>query len=212
MDIPLHKSCKILDSHPSGLVAVEKAPGIMSHPNRAVDQRMALLDAPYDYKTETFSVKGKKWFLINRLDAPTSGVILLSDNPATAAKVKEAFFRHAVSKTYLAIVKGTPPRKQDSWRDCLKVVRQRGSLRTVVSLGRANALCDVKVLERSSGPPDRAMISLNPTTGKTHQLRVQCASRHIPIVGDGTYGDYSFNREFKRHKGTNRLFLHSFHK
>jgi 23S rRNA-/tRNA-specific pseudouridylate synthase len=181
----------------------------MSHPNRKEDRKSALLDAAYDCEKEAFSDGGKTWYLLNRLDAPTSGVILLSDNPECARKVKEAFFRHAVTKQYVALVKGIPPRREDSWRDCLKVVRKRGSLRTVVTLGRANAFCDMRLLERGTNPPARSLVSLNPATGKTHQLRVQCAHRHLPIIGDGTYGDYAFNREFKRRKGVNRLFLHS---
>ena len=126
MDLPLHKSCTVLDSHPSGLLALEKAAGIMSHPNRAEDRKHALLDAAYDYGEEAFSEGGKKWYLVNRLDAPTSGVILMADNLECARKVKEAFFRHTVSKEYVALVKGIPPHREDSWRDCLKVVRQRG--------------------------------------------------------------------------------------
>jgi 23S rRNA-/tRNA-specific pseudouridylate synthase len=209
MEIPLHKSCAILKRHACGLVAVEKADGIMSHPNRQSDQGRSLVNAPYDYETEAYTVGGRKLYLVNRLDAPTSGVILLSEDLECAAKVKEAFFHHAVEKQYVALVKGIPPRKQDSWRDCLKVVRQRGSLRTVVALGRANALCDMKLMERGDGPPARGMVMLKPATGKTHQLRVQCASRRLPIIGDSTYGEYAFNREFKRQKGSNRLFLHS---
>ena len=209
MDLPIHESCRLLKTHASGLMALEKAAGIMSHPNRAEDRKYSLLDAAYDYETESYSDGGRKWYLVNRLDAPTSGVILMADNPECAAKVREAFFRHSVSKQYVALVKGVPPRGLDTWRDCLKVVRQRGSLRTVVKLGRANAVCEMKVLENGAGPPARALVSLNPLTGKTHQLRVQCAHRHLPIIGDATYGDYGFNREFKRRKQVNRLFLHS---
>ncbi|MGA1205640.1 MAG: RluA family pseudouridine synthase [Opitutales bacterium] len=209
MEIPLHDSCRILGTHPSGLIAVGKASGIMSHPNREADRKTALVDASYSYETESYSIGGRKLYLLNRLDAPTSGVILLADDPACAEKVREAFFHHSVEKKYLAVVKGVPPRKEDTWRDCLKVVRQRGSLRTVSTLGRVNAVCEMKLMERGSGPPARALLALSPLTGKTHQLRVQCALRHIPIIGDGTYGEYRFNREFKRIKGVNRLMLHS---
>jgi 23S rRNA-/tRNA-specific pseudouridylate synthase len=40
-------------------------------------------------------------------------------------------------------------------------------------------------------------------------LRVQCALRHLPIVGDATYGDFPRNREFAKGTGLKRLFLHS---
>lgn len=209
MEIPLHPDCRLIKADPSGLIAIEKSAGVLSHPNNRQDEGRSLLKGSYEIGHETYSADGKQWYLLNRLDAPTSGLILLADNPELAQTVKDAFARHAVAKTYLALVRGIPPRKQDSWRDCLKVVRQRGSLRTVVTLGRANAFCDMKLLEKGSGPPARALVSLHPKTGKTHQLRVQCASRHMAIVGDSTYGDYRFNREFKRKTGLDRLYLHS---
>ncbi|MEX0329919.1 MAG: pseudouridine synthase [Puniceicoccaceae bacterium] len=210
MGLPLHKSCRLLTTHPSGLMALEKAAGIMSHPNIRGERKSTLLEADYDHETESYFDGTRSWYLLNRLDAPTSGVILMAETLEVARKVRECFSRHSVSKEYVALVKGIPPRPQDSWRDCLKVVRQRGSLRTVVTLGRANAFCEMRLLERGSGPPARALIALNPKTGKTHQLRVQCAHRHLPIIGDSTYGQYAFNREFKQLKGVNRLFLHSF--
>jgi 23S rRNA-/tRNA-specific pseudouridylate synthase len=53
------------------------------------------------------------------------------------------------------------------------------------------------------------LLRLQPHTGRSHQLRVQCARRGLPIVGDQTYGDFRLNREFARHTGWKRLFLHS---
>jgi 23S rRNA-/tRNA-specific pseudouridylate synthase len=54
-----------------------------------------------------------------------------------------------------------------------------------------------------------ALLQLEPATGRSHQLRVQCARRHLPIVGDATYGDFRANRDYARHSGQKRLFLHS---
>ena len=53
------------------------------------------------------------------------------------------------------------------------------------------------------------LIRLEPRTGRSHQLRVQCAKRHLPIVGDQTYGDFGANRVFAKAAGTKRMFLHS---
>jgi 23S rRNA-/tRNA-specific pseudouridylate synthase len=53
------------------------------------------------------------------------------------------------------------------------------------------------------------LIELKPLTGRTHQLRVQCAKRHLPIIGDATYGDFRRNRDFAKATGLKRLFLHS---
>ena len=186
MDLPLHPSCKLLKSDPSGLLAVEKAEGVLSHPNPERSNETCLMDAPYDHKLEAFQSGGKCWYLLNRLDGPTSGVILLATNPGIAEVVKEAFAKHLVRKTYVAVVKGIPSRKRDTWRDCLKVVRRDGGLRTMVVSGRPDAETVMHLQKRGAGIPARALIVLEPTTGRTHQLRVQSTARHLPIIGDGT--------------------------
>lgn len=55
-----------------------------------------------------------------------------------------------------------------------------------------------------------SLLQLEPKTGRSHQLRVQCAKRHLPIVGDATYGDFVANRAFAKATGQKRLFLHSY--
>lgn len=209
MEIPLHKSCSLIQAHACGLIAVDKAEGILSHPNNAKSRGVALLSAPYDHDEEAYVDGNNKWYLLNRLDAPTSGLILLATNREVAVAVKVAFANHSVKKKYLALVKGIPARKNDCWRDCLSVDRKGGILRTRVIQGKPNCEAAILLKQRGNGPPARALIQLEPTTGRTHQLRVQCANRRLPIAGDATYGDFSFNKNFRRKTGTNRLFLHS---
>ena len=57
--------------------------------------------------------------------------------------------------------------------------------------------------------PRVSLVRLEPRTGRTHQLRVQCAKRALPIVGDQTYGNFGRNRAFAKLADTKRLFLHS---
>lgn len=209
MRIPLHPACSFLRHDPSGLVAVDKATGILSHPNSRNADRGAVITAPYDFDEEAFIDGKTKWYLLNRLDAPTSGVILLADDPLIAAAVKEAFARHSVEKCYAAVVKGFPKARQETWRDCLVTRKRRGTLRSEVARGRPDAECRMELVERAASPPARALLALHPATGRTHQLRVQCASRRLPIIGDATYGDYGFNRDFRKRTGEKRLFLHS---
>jgi tRNA pseudouridine65 synthase len=65
------------------------------------------------------------------------------------------------------------------------------------------------VLRTRRTEPRVALVRLEPRTGRSHQLRVQCAKRHLPIAGDQTYGDFARNREFAKLAGTKRMFLHS---
>jgi 23S rRNA-/tRNA-specific pseudouridylate synthase len=210
MDLPLHPDCPLLKRDPSGLIAISKASGVLSHPNsRSAASSSALITCPYDFDQEAYVGEAGTWYLLNRLDGPTSGVILLAESPELAEVVKAAFAAHTVEKTYAALVKGILPRKRDAWRDCLVVRKRGGTLRTQATRGKPNAFVDVELLQRGAGPPARGLIALKPSTGRTHQLRVQCATRRLPIIGDATYGDFGFNREFKRKTGEGRLFLHS---
>lgn len=209
MELPLHARCRLLERHPCGLLAVEKAAGILSHPNRPEDRRRSLLQADFDPETEAFARGEERWYLLHRLDAPTSGVLLLAEEPDLAAAVRGLFAEHVVKKHYNALVKGHQRAGRETWRDHLAVQRQRGRLRTATRRGPPNAVTEVRVSERKAGTPALTLLDLFPRTGRTHQLRVQCASRHLPIVGDATYGDFAFNRAFKQRTGQDRLYLHS---
>lgn len=209
MEPPLHKGCRVLASHSCGLIAVEKPAGVLSHPNRKEDRKRSLLQAPYDGGEEAYVREGGRWYLLHRLDAPTSGVLLLAVDPELATAVRRLFAEHVVKKHYVALVKGFQRARRESWRDHLAVQRQRGRLRTLVRRGPPNAVTEVRVRQHRPGPPAVTLLDLLPETGRTHQLRVQCAQRHLPIVGDATYGDFAFNRSFQRRTGHGRLFLHS---
>lgn len=146
------------------------------------------------------------FFLLHRLDSPTSGVILGSFDAALAREVKRAFQTNQIQKTYRALVFGTPRERKSTWLDRLEK-RGAGSVRV---RGQPNAETEMQLLQILE--VDGGVLSdleLRPKTGKTHQLRVQCAAWGLPIIGDGTYGDFRWNREFVRLYKHKRLFLHA---
>jgi 23S rRNA-/tRNA-specific pseudouridylate synthase len=67
----------------------------------------------------------------------------------------------------------------------------------------------MRQLQIITGVPVLTLLELTPHTGRTHQLRVQCQKRRLPIVGDTTYGDFAKNRTFSQKSSSNRLFLHA---
>ena len=202
------------DGH--GLGALAKPAGVLSHPNDAgKDRGRALLDAEYDPAAECFvwtdvaSGDMRRLWLLNRLDSATSGVILVAADGTLAADVKAQFQRKVIAKTYVALVFGTPRVPRELWRDRLAVERKAGVVRSSVAGGHIPAESECRVLRTTRGPQPRTLLELKPHTGRTHQLRVQCAKRQLPIVGDQTYGDFRRNREFAKVAGLKRLFLHS---
>lgn len=206
--LPLGKGVRLLRAS-NGLIALEKPDAVRSHPNRdgKIDLE-ALLLAPYDTEAEAFVVDGSPVYLLNRLDSPTSGVILLASDSEVAKQVKSLFAVHKVEKTYFALVYGRAGRLKQTWRDRIRVTRQGGALRAVTGSGDP-ALTNAKAVEESQNGFPLTLLELRPETGRTHQLRVQCASRRMPIVGDATYGDFAFNRRIAKELKLKRLCLHA---
>jgi len=181
--------------------------------------RACLLRAHYDFAGEFYywcdarDGTPRRLHLLNRLDSPTSGVILGAVDEEAAAAVRAQFAANKVEKIYHAIIKGRPPAMPDTWVDTLKR-RQPGKDRKTggILVGRgedAIARTRYQYLGRDRNNLGLSHVRLMPKTGRTHQLRVQCSLRKAPIVGDKTYGDFTFNRRLRKEAGIARLVLHS---
>ena len=208
--LPLHPSVKFIKKNSQGLIALNKGVGVLSHPNRIKDQGRSLLDARYNPKDEVYFWEDEsgnilKVWLLNRLDSPTSGVIILSQDEALSVKIKEAFHKHRIKKTYHAIVKGSPRLRSGIW--CQKL--NLNPYNKVKSDSLISAKTRYDVVRNSKKDLSISFLKLEPITGRTHQLRIHCSQNNIPIVGDQTYGDFKFNRSMKKNYGVERLLLHS---
>jgi 23S rRNA-/tRNA-specific pseudouridylate synthase len=213
--LPLGRDVSLLNVDGNGLAAFNKPAGVLSHPNQKSDQPLSLLDAHYALDGEFYQWKDaggadRKLWLLNRLDSATSGVILAAASQELADEVRAQFKRKQVRKVYHALVFGTPAKSVDVWRDLLAVEKRAGQIRTATHAGQVPAESRASVVRVGRKATKLTLIRLEPKTGRSHQLRVQCAKRHVPIVGDQTYGDFARNRAFAKEAGTKRLFLHSF--
>lgn len=215
--IPLGRGVTIVQSHASGLFAFNKPEGVRAHPNSALADERALLNCTYNQGLQFYhwvlpDGREKKLYLLNRLDSPSSGLIIGAMSHELAEKVKKRFANKEVEKIYHAVVFRGHEARRETWRDQLKVVRENERLRTKTDSSQGeHALTHVRRIQLSSGRFKCALMELRPITGRTHQLRVQCAKRKLPIVGDGTYGDFKLNREVRKATGCKRLFLHASH-
>lgn len=214
--LPLGRGVGLLGVDGNGLAAFGKPAGTLSHPNEPGDEPRSLLQARYDKVSECFvwpdsaEQPGGKLWLLNRLDSATSGLLLAANTEALAVEIRALFQKRRIKKVYNALVFGTPRAEKEVWRDRLSVEKRDGHIRTVAG-GNIPAEAHMRVLRALTGARPLALIELEPKTGRSHQLRVQCAKRRLPIVGDGTYGDFRANREFAKATGIKRLFLHSLH-
>jgi 23S rRNA pseudouridine1911/1915/1917 synthase len=140
----------------------------------------------------------------HRLDRAVSGVMLFAVTPRAARQLSRQFERRHIAKTYLAVIErgdaGGLSRGQDAvdndgwdtWIDWLAKIpdQPRARLATADEPGSRQAQTRARHIGSFAAPDGAslAMLQLEPRTGRMHQLRVQAASRGMPIVGDTLYG------------------------
>jgi 23S rRNA pseudouridine1911/1915/1917 synthase len=123
----------------------------------------------------------------HRIDRPVSGVIVFAKHAKSARKISQQFERRLVGKSYWAVTEGEVLPDTGTWTDhLLKVPGEARS--TSVSADHPEgqvAILHYRVLQRFE---TRTLLEISLETGRTHQIRVQCASRGFPLLGDGLYG------------------------
>lgn len=209
--LPWGKGVRLLGHHKNGLLAVCKPGGILSHPNEDGDGPRAILPWKYDLKRQCYvspSPANPDLYLLHRIDSPTSGVVLLASNEQEADRVKKLFVNRSVEKTYYALVLGKLASPTETWRDHLDTKREKGYARTVTRKG-IESVTDVRSVIRPPRQATASLLEFKPRTGRTHQIRVQCARRDLPILGDQTYGDFALNREWWKRSRDKDLYLHA---
>ncbi|MBR4598177.1 MAG: RNA pseudouridine synthase [Opitutales bacterium] len=213
--IPFAKKASAIAFAECGAVAIDKGAGLMSHPNPGgSNSSPAILRAKYNFKGEYFSWQdaesGEKMrlYLINRLDSPTSGVMLAATSGELAQSLKKAFKEKSAKKTYYAVCVGRPAFKEGEWNDYLEVKKYGGFVRGKTSAGGIRAITRYALEASDAKGLMLSLLRLEPKTGRTHQLRVQCASHNVPILGDETYGNFAANRRLKQAASAKRMYLH----
>ncbi|HYF36403.1 MAG TPA: RluA family pseudouridine synthase [Prosthecobacter sp.] len=192
------------------IIGINKPAGILSHPNagRSGGKERSAFEGRYDLDEKVFDGPGGRVWLIHRLDQDTSGVLLGALDEKTAVRCREAFEANAVHKKYLALVRGSLS-AGGTWLDHLGVSRERGRVRTAVLKGRPpNAELRFKVIGHNAAAR-LSLLDIDLITGRTHQIRVQAASRQHPLAGDDVYGDFHLNRRLRAEIHLRRLFLHA---
>lgn len=143
----------------------------------------------------------------HRLDRAVSGVLLLAVTPRAARHLSRQFERRLVEKHYVAIVavgrdaEGMLPSRGTGcvWSDAIAKLPDRARAAIVPADDPAGRTAETVVALAGMLPPRdagsgarAAVLRLSPRTGRMHQLRLQAASRGLPILGDDLYGGGDF--------------------
>lgn len=123
---------------------------------------------------------------VHRLDRVVSGVMVLARSAAAASELSRQVRENEFQKEYLAVLHGTPEKPNGTLTDLL--YRDKARRMTMVSpepgKGVQEAVLDYRTMERREG---LSLAAVRLHTGRTHQIRVQFASRGLPLVGERKY-------------------------
>ncbi|HWA76871.1 MAG TPA: RluA family pseudouridine synthase [Polyangiaceae bacterium] len=170
-----------------GLVYVAKPPGIATEPERrgATGTLVALI-------AKQLGLPIDRVHALSRLDVGVSGVVLLGIDAEARRRVNELRAQGRVKRRYVALAAGTPEPERGTWSD--PIGKSSGNVRRRVDPRGEPAETHYRVAARSapaaaqSAATDSSVLALEPTTGRTHQLRVHAAAHGAPLFGDRTYG------------------------
>jgi tRNA pseudouridine32 synthase/23S rRNA pseudouridine746 synthase len=125
---------------------------------------------------------------VHRLDTDTSGCLLLARNPKALKRYNKAFEDKLVGKTYLGILAGVPAEKEGTVELGLtKISSAEKGWRMIPAKKGKPSVTHWQVVAEVNG---RALVRFTPETGRTHQIRVHCASGiGVPLLGDPVYGE-----------------------
>lgn len=160
------------------LWVVNKPPGLLSQEDRTGDPDVVTLSKRQMDGTSPFVG------LVHRLDRPASGVMVLARTTAAARHLSRQFRERAAEKHYFALVEGALS-GVGTWTDTIaKVDRQPQRVAPDHPEGK-HAEMTWQALARGEG---RTLLRVQLTTGRPHQIRLQCAGRGHPVAGDARYG------------------------
>lgn len=124
---------------------------------------------------------------VHRLDRAVGGIMVYAKSPEAAAELSGQIQNHIMHKEYLAAVHGTFSEKQQILQDILFKDSAKNKSYVVKTLrkGAKKASLEYCVIAETE---DVSLLRIRLHTGRTHQIRVQFASRKHPLLGDGKYG------------------------
>ena len=167
------------DAH---LVICLKPPGVLSEDSEKGRCMPALL-------REHYRAQGKSDYIatVHRLDKIVGGVMVFSRRRQVTGQLTAVIARHEITKEYLAVLRGHPEKAEDTLTDLL--FRDAAHNKSYVVRRMRKGVREARLSYREIARTDAlSLVRIQLHTGRTHQIRVQFASRGLPLLGDIRYG------------------------
>lgn len=139
--------------------------------------------------------------IVHRLDADTSGIIVVAKNDAAMQNLQAQFKSRKVHKTYLTLVDGKV--KPPNGKIDAPIGRDPNHRQKMAVVTRGRTRASVTIYHTLATHDNYTLVQAEPQTGRTHQIRVHLVFLGFPVVGDKIYGHK------KNSLGLERQFLHA---
>ena len=178
------------DNH---LLIINKRPGELSQLDKTGDS--SVLEKYKLYLKKTYNKKGNVFLgLVNRLDRPTSGVLILAKTSKALVRMNKILVERKIVKKYLAIVEKKPSRKKNTLINYLKKNQKLNKSYIVdqTTKDSKKAILHYTTLKELD---NYSLLEIRLETGRHHQIRAQLSNIGCFIKGDLKYGSKRSNSD-----------------
>lgn len=182
------------------LLVIDKPSPLPMHPSGRFNRNTLTELLKLTFPEEDFKI-------VHRLDANTTGVILLAKDSKTANSISQQFQCNSIKKEYLALVEGI------IIEDSQVIIEKIGTTKTT-SGGRAlsemgkDSETKIMVIKRNI-KSNQTLLKVEPKNGRTNQIRLHLTSIGHPIIGDHGYKDSNYFKNNPLTYSTDSLYLHA---
>ena len=152
------------------------------------DDRSTVLSLAKQYIKQKYDKPGQVYLgIVSRLDAPTTGVLLLARTSKAAGRLTGEFRERKVKKLYWAVIEKPLEPDEGRLEDFMRKDERHRRMHVTAATapGAQHAALSYRILAAVDGGH---LVEVELETGRKHQIRLQLASRGRPIVGDRKYG------------------------
>jgi 23S rRNA pseudouridine1911/1915/1917 synthase len=185
------------------IIVVDKPRGVAAHPTPGWTGPTVIGGLLATGHRVATSGAAERQGIVHRLDANTTGLMVVAKSESAYSALKQAFRDRTVSKTYHALIQGHPDPLRGTIDAAIGRHPSSNDGRFAVVVDGRPSITHYDTLEAFRAA---SLLSIGLETGRTHQIRVHMSALHHPCVGDLLYGA---DPTLAAHLGLTRQWLHA---